>query len=75
MNRIHDIEVNNIDGCNLLHDKINNYICTKNINIYDYPFIHGCMNTCRGRAKFKDFGILLDSGCIYTIITKRQIKN
>ena len=75
MNHIHDNEVNNIYECNLLHAILNTSRSTKNISIYDYTFLHGCMNTCTGRAKFKDFGILMDSGCIYTIMTRRLTKN
>ena len=55
MNCIHNNEVNNIDECNLLHAILNTSIRTKNISIYDYLFLHICMNTCRGRENFKDF--------------------
>ena len=68
---IHDYEVKNVAECNLLHDIINPPKRTKNINIYYYPILHGCMNTRKGRARFKKFRILLVSGCSYTIVMRR----
>ena len=64
---IHDNEVKNIAGCNLLHDIINPSKRDKNINIHYSHILHGCMNTRKGRAKFKNFQILLSSGCSSTI--------
>ena len=56
MTRIHNNEVNNIAECNLLHDIINTPRRTKNLNM-PYPHIlYLCMNTRKGRAKFKTFG-------------------
>ena len=37
-------------------------------HVYYSPILHGCMNTRKGEEKFKNFRILLDSGCISTII-------
>ena len=68
MNRIHDNKVNNISEFNLLHYIINPSKHTKNTNINYYPILHGCMNTRRGKATFKNFQILLDSGCSSTIL-------
>ena len=45
--------------------------CTKLLYIHYYPILHGFMNTRRGRSKFKNFLILLDSGCISTIAMVR----
>ena len=73
MNCIHDNVVNKRAECNLLHDILNPYKCTKNINTHYYPIIHVCMNTRKGRAKFNIFRILLDSLCIPTIATRRLI--
>ena len=36
--------------------------------------IHGCMNTRKGKAKFKDFRILLDSGYSSTIVMGRIVE-
>ena len=58
---IHDNEVNNIAECNFLHDIINPPKHAKNINIHYSPILHGCMNIRKGRAKFKNFQILLDN--------------
>ena len=65
---IHDNEVNNIAECNLLHGFINAPKRAKNINTHYYLILHGCMNIRKGRARFKNFQILLDSGFIYTIL-------
>ena len=55
---IHDNKVKNIAECNLLHDIINPPKRAKNINIYYSPILHGCKNTRKVRAKFKNFRIL-----------------
>ena len=70
---IHDNEVNNIAECNLLHDIINPPKCDKNIDSHYAPILNVWMNTIRGRAKFKNFRILLDSGCNSTIVMRRLI--
>ena len=73
MNRIHDIKLNNISQCDLLYDIINPYKHTKSINSHYSPILHGCMITCRGISNFKNFRILLDSGCSSTILMRRLI--
>ena len=67
---IHDNEVNNISECNLLHDIINPPKRDKNLNSHYSPILHGCMNTRKGRAKFKNFRIILNSGFSYTVVTR-----
>ena len=62
MTRIHDKELNKISEFNLLHDIINPPKRTKKLNCHYSPILHGCMNTRHGRAKFKNFRVLLDSG-------------
>ena len=74
MNVIHRNKVNKITECNLLHDIINYPKHTKHLNIYYYSDIHGWMNTQKGRAKFKNFRILLNNGYSYTIVMGRIIE-
>ena len=62
MTRIDEKEVNKLSECNFLHDIINPPKHAKNINIHYSPILHGCMNIRKGRAKFKRFQVLLDSG-------------
>ena len=71
---INDNEVNKIDEWNLLHDIINPPKRTKNLNRYYSPILHGCMNTRNGRAKFKNFWILLESGYSSTIVTGKLVE-
>ena len=71
MNCIHDNEVNKIDECNLLHVIINPSNRTKNINSHYSPIIYGCMNTQKGRPKFKIIQILLDNGCSSITLIRR----
>ena len=52
---IHDNEVNIIAECNLLCDIINPPKRVKNMNSHYSPILHGCMNTRKGRVKFKNF--------------------
>ena len=75
MIHIHDNEVHNIAECNLLHDIINPHKRAKNINIHYYPIIHRCINTRKGRAKFKNFQILLNGGCSSTIVMRMLVQN
>ena len=70
---INDNEVNNIAEFNLLHDIINTPKRAKNINIRYSPIIHGRLNNRKGRPKFKNFQILLDSGCSSTIEMTRLV--
>ena len=75
MNFIHENEVNEITECNLVRDILNPYKRTIILNSHQCPIIHGCMNTQKGRVKFKNFHILLDGRCSSTIIIRRLIKN
>ena len=68
MTCIHDNELKNIAECKLLHDRTNPPKFTKTLNSYFSPIIHGCMNTRKGKFKFKNFRILLDSGCSVMIV-------
>ena len=54
-------EVNKISECNLLHDILNPSKRTKNLNSHYSTILHGCINTQKVRAKFKNFCILLES--------------
>ena len=74
MMRIHNNKVNNIAECNLLHDIINTPNRAKKLNRHYYPILHGYMNNRKGKAKFKNFRILLDSGCISTIVMGELVK-
>ena len=71
---IHDNEEKNIDEWNLLHDIFNPPKCSKNINSHYSPILHECMNTRKGRDKFKNFQIILDSVCISMIVTRRIVE-
>ena len=74
MTRIYNNEVKNIAECNLLHDIINPPKRAKKSNSHYSPILHGCMNTRNGKAKFKIFRILLESGCSSTIVMGRIIE-
>ena len=74
MTRIHNKEVKNIAECNLIHDIINLPKRSKILNTHYYPILHGCMNTRNVRGEFKNFRIILDSGCISTILMGRLVK-
>ena len=71
--RIQKNGVKNIAECNLLHDIINHPKRAKSFNIHDSPILHGCMNTRKGKAKLKNFHIILDSGCSSKIVMGRLI--
>ena len=71
---VHDKEVNKIAECNLLHDIISTTKCPKILNRHYSPILHECMDTRHGRAKFKNFRILLDSGCNSMIVMGRLDK-
>ena len=75
MNCIYDNKVNNTAKCNVLYDIINTPKRTKNSNIHysPTPILHGCTNTREGKEKFKNFLILLDSGCSSTIVMGRLV--
>ena len=61
----------NISEYNLLHDMINPPKRTKHLNIHYSPILHGCMNNGKGKVKFKNFRILLDSVCSSTIVMRQ----
>ena len=73
MTCIHEKEVNKLSELNLLHYIINTTKRTKTFNIHYSPIIQGFMNTRKGKARFKNFLILLYSGCSSTIIMGRLI--
>ena len=66
-NKIH---VNYIAELNLLHDMSNPSKCVKSTNSCYSPILHGCINTHKGKTKFKNFRILFDSGCSPTIVVR-----
>ena len=68
---IHDKEVNKILEFNLLHDIINPPKRTKTLNIRYSIILHGCINTRKVKAKFKNFLILLGILCSSTIVMGR----
>ena len=72
---IHNNELQNIAECNLLHDTINPPKRAKNLNNHYSPSLHGCMNTRKGKEKFKNFHIFLDNGFSSTIVMGRLVKN
>ena len=74
MTLIDNNEVNNIAEFNLLYDIINPPKRAKNLNSHYDPILHGCMNTRKVKAKFKNFRILLDSGCSSTTLMGRLVK-
>ena len=71
---MHNNEVNNIAECNLLHDIINPPRRAKNLNRHYSPILHGCMNTIRVKSNFKNFRIILDSGCSSMIVIGVLVK-
>ena len=75
MTCLHNNEVKNIAECNLLYDIINRPKRGKKLNSHYSHIIHGCMNTGKGKANFKNFHILLDSGCSSTIVIRRIVEN
>ena len=75
MIQIHEKEVNKISECNVLHDIINSPKRAKILNNHYSPIIHECMNTIIGKAKFKNFQILLGSGCSSKILMGRLVEN
>ena len=60
-------EVKNINNgikreCNVLSNFLNPIKRAKSKNNHYSPIIQGCINTHSGKAKFKKFKIILDSG-------------
>ena len=47
---------------------------TKNLNRHYYSIINGCMNTIKGRVKFKNFRILLESGFSSTTVMGKLVE-
>ena len=74
MTCIHNIELSNISEYNLLHDIINPPKRTNILNIHNSPIIHRCINTRKGKAKFNNIRIILDNGCISTIVMGSMVK-
>ena len=68
MTHIHDKYVNYIAECNLLHGIINPTKLKKVLNFHYSPILHECMNTRKGKEKFKNFWILSEIGCSSTIV-------
>ena len=71
---IHLYKVNKLAECNLLHDILNPPKLTQKLYIHYSPILQGCINIRTVKGVFKDFQILLDSGCFSTIIMRRRIK-
>ena len=74
MTPIYNNEVNNIYGCNLLHDIINPPKRAKNVNNHYSPILHRCMNNRKGKARLKTFRVLLESGYSSTIVIGSIVK-
>ena len=74
MTHMHAKEVNKIAECYLLPGIINPPKRAKNINSHYYPILHGCTDIRKGRAKFKNFQIIFDSGFSSTILTRRLVE-
>ena len=68
MARIHSDKVNKTAKWNLQHDIVNLFKYNNNLDIHYSPSLHVCMDNREGRAKFKRFRVLLDSGCNFTIL-------
>ena len=75
MIRIHNNEVNNISEWNLLHDIINHNKRAKNLDSHYSHILHWCMNNRKGKVRFKNFRILLDSVCSSMIVMGRLVGN
>ena len=56
-----------IHECNILTNILNPKKHAKSKYNHYSPILQGCMNTCSGRALFRNFRILLDSGIISKI--------
>ena len=68
---IYEKEVNETAKCNLLRDIINRTRIAKNLKSHYSTIMHVCMNTRKGKLKFKNFQILLKSGSSPTIVIGR----
>ena len=61
-------EVNKVAEFNLLNDIINTPKHTKKLNRHYSPILHERMNTRYGKARLKNFQIILESGCSSKIV-------
>ena len=73
INFIHKNEVNKISEFNLLHDIINPPEHTKTFNSHHSTILSRCVNIQNGRAKFKNFRILLDNVCGSTVVIRKLL--
>ena len=71
---IHDNEANSIAEWNLLHDIINTSKRAKNINSHYSPILNWYMIIIKGRVKFKNFQIILNSGFSSIIVMRRLVE-
>ena len=71
---IHGNKVNKLAECNLLHDILNLHKRTKLLNSHYSPILQGCMNICKGKAKFKNLQIILDSEWSSKLLIGRPIQ-
>ena len=73
-NNINDDNINNISGFNLLHCELNPSKYIQNTNYHYFPILYGCINTRRGKVKYKNFQILSDNGCISVVVIKKLMQ-
>ena len=69
MTCIHENEVKKTE-CNLIQDLLNPYKRNNILNSHHYRILHGCMNTRKGRSRFNNYCILLDSRCSSMIVIR-----
>ena len=74
MECIYRKKVYKISECNLLHEILNTFKHTKISNSHYYPILHLCMNKHKGREKFNNFQILLESVFSSNVIMGKIIK-
>ena len=74
MTRIHNKELNKLSEYDLLHDMINPPKLAKNLDIHYSTILHVCMKTIKVKVKFKNFRILLGSGCSSAILMVSLVK-
>ena len=75
MTCIYGNKLNKIHECNLLQNVLNLPKGTKNQKKYYSPIIKGYMNIQKGKGKFKNYWVLFDNGCSYTIVIGILITN
>ena len=71
---MHDNKIKNIAECNLLHDIIDPPKPAKTLNIHHSPILHGCINIRKVKAQFKNFQIIIYSGCSSMIVMRRIVE-